>query len=644
MAPADAGAASASSEPVVIGQEAHIVAEEDDGPRGDPSMPVSERNAYANLILLCPTHHTLIDKEHGRHYSVAQLRQMKADHETSVKQRLAGTSDTREASARKRRELLLEAASASRGRLIARWVAAGVRPELAQTLADDEHVGSPVRLNRVLPTTGLMVLEGDFGSGKSVTAERIHQADIAAAADNQNAPLPVYLSAKWVSGSLTNAVRAVADELGDIRRNGLRLVLDGLDEPGSARAGELLEEARSLIFTWPNSRVIATTRPGLALDKDEKLPYPPLSDDEATALAQRLGSDHWALWSRSEAIRGMLHLPLFLIVAVLRYQAGVDVPRSQGTFLDALANAALNRTHQPIEQSRQSLLSLARLTVSLGGTAPAAELDSEQAVRTVLESRLVVREGRALRFALPVVEQYFAARSVLETGLDGLDLDDLQLLDRWRDSLTLAVTVGSWRQVSTLLDSLASRHPGLASWLVTSAVPTSTVAAGTPLPGHVECARRLHHALATWVTALGPVGQCLGLTDTSGNVRTVGAFIQGTSVTMGLRTDNAGTHAVQLPTFDPHTRKGVDGSAWGRFRSGHPPADFMAWPWQWGLAWVSQDLERLLKTRVLPLPDTASFRDERRWQLAKAVCGAREIAHRPLSGQLLLTCGTLIKW
>src|SRR5215469_1636174 len=79
MVPADEGGKPTSSGPVVIGEEAHIVAEEDDGPRGDPSMPVSERNAYPNRVLLCPTHHTLIDKDNGIHFSVEQLLKMKAD-------------------------------------------------------------------------------------------------------------------------------------------------------------------------------------------------------------------------------------------------------------------------------------------------------------------------------------------------------------------------------------------------------------------------------------------------------------------------------------------------------------------------------------------------------------------------------------
>lgn len=51
--PAEEGAESGSTRPIVVGEEAHIVAEEDDGPRGDRSTPVPERNAYPNLILLC---------------------------------------------------------------------------------------------------------------------------------------------------------------------------------------------------------------------------------------------------------------------------------------------------------------------------------------------------------------------------------------------------------------------------------------------------------------------------------------------------------------------------------------------------------------------------------------------------------------
>ena len=248
-----------------------------------------------------------------------------------------------------------------------------------------------------------------------MTAERIYAADNATAMEDDSAPLPLWLAAKFVTGPLIDAVRTALEGLGDLNRNGVRLVLDGLDEPGQARASELLNEARALPFTWSNTRVVLTVRPGLLLTQNEvRLPCPALSDEEVAALTARLGSDHRWLWGQPEPIRQMLHLPLFLIVATLRQQAGAEIPRSQGTFLDALAKAALDRSHRPTDQARQALQSLARLTIESGSAVPAAELGSDQAVRAALETRLVVREGRSLRFALPVVEQYFAAQPLLE--------------------------------------------------------------------------------------------------------------------------------------------------------------------------------------------------------------------------------------
>ena len=620
---------------MIVGEEAHIVAEEDNGPRGDPTVPIPERNAYPNLILLCGDHHTLIDKDHGIHFPVRQLHQMKVDHEAFVARRLSEVETEIQGYSRIRQDALLEAASASRGRLVARWVAAGVSGGLARALADDDALGgATTRLGSDLPSTGLVVLEGDFGSGKSVTAERIYVADNAAALDDPNAPLPVYLSANFVTGSLADAVHAAAERLGDLNRNGLRLVLDGLDEPGQGRASELLNEARALIYTWPSTRIVLTARPGLPLNRDElKLIYPPLSDDEVAALAGRLGSDHRWLWGQPESIQKMLHLPLFLIVATLRQLAGADIPRSRGTFLDALATAALERSRQPTDQARQALQSLARLTIGTGGTVPAAELGSADAVRAALESRLVIREGRSLQFALPVVEQYFAAKPLLDAGLDGVGLDDLTALDRWRDTLTLAVTIGSWQQVSALLDALSARYPGLAASVVADAVPGPTIEPSTGLPNHLECARRIHHALAAWIDALAPISKHLYLTDSTGRLRTVGAAANG-GVSAGLRlSDDPGVDAVQLPRVDRLTGIAPDGAQWGLFRSAHVPAEYPAWPWRWGLDWIVGSLEDLLKTKLLPLPDCKPYTDERRWQLAMCLTGKyRNLLHNPIDG------------
>lgn len=76
--------------PTLIGENCHIVAEKDDGPRGDPSMPLEQRNSYSNLILLCRNHHKVIDDfENGEViYSVEKLQQMKELHEEWVRHQL----------------------------------------------------------------------------------------------------------------------------------------------------------------------------------------------------------------------------------------------------------------------------------------------------------------------------------------------------------------------------------------------------------------------------------------------------------------------------------------------------------------------------------------------------------------------------
>jgi len=77
----DAEAGVLKSQGMVIGEEAHIRSSKPDGPRYDPSFPTELIDAYENLILLCPTHHTVIDKDNGDGWPTDAVLQMKRDHE-----------------------------------------------------------------------------------------------------------------------------------------------------------------------------------------------------------------------------------------------------------------------------------------------------------------------------------------------------------------------------------------------------------------------------------------------------------------------------------------------------------------------------------------------------------------------------------
>lgn len=63
---------------------AHIIADEPGGPRGDPILSGELADKLSNLMLLCDSHHRLIDKIDVDGHSVDKLQKMKQSHETRI--------------------------------------------------------------------------------------------------------------------------------------------------------------------------------------------------------------------------------------------------------------------------------------------------------------------------------------------------------------------------------------------------------------------------------------------------------------------------------------------------------------------------------------------------------------------------------
>jgi hypothetical protein len=76
----------------VVGEICHIEADQPGGPRYNARQTPAERHGYDNLILMCPTHHKVIDDDEET-YTVEKVKAMKAKHEAN-----AGTLDDAEAS------------------------------------------------------------------------------------------------------------------------------------------------------------------------------------------------------------------------------------------------------------------------------------------------------------------------------------------------------------------------------------------------------------------------------------------------------------------------------------------------------------------------------------------------------------------
>ncbi len=83
-----------ASDSFPLGEQAHIVGENKSAPRGKSPLTKDERNSYFNLILLCPTHHTIVDNN-PEGYPVEKLHLMKDQHELWVESTLSESKDKR---------------------------------------------------------------------------------------------------------------------------------------------------------------------------------------------------------------------------------------------------------------------------------------------------------------------------------------------------------------------------------------------------------------------------------------------------------------------------------------------------------------------------------------------------------------------
>ena len=81
-----------ASDSFPLGEQAHIVGENKNTARGKSPLTTKERDSYFNRILLCPTHHTIIDNN-PEDYPIEKLHIMKAQHELWVEEKFSESKD-----------------------------------------------------------------------------------------------------------------------------------------------------------------------------------------------------------------------------------------------------------------------------------------------------------------------------------------------------------------------------------------------------------------------------------------------------------------------------------------------------------------------------------------------------------------------
>lgn len=516
---------------------------------------------------------------------------------------------------------------ASHARLVDRWMAVGLNESLAEQLANDESVGSVNRLGSVLPAAKMFALVGEFGSGKSVTVERLYQSWIAEAVEDENEPIPIFLEARFIEGNIGSEIRRAVTDIGDPVKVGVRLILDGLDEPGPLRALDLLSQARRAIRQWPNSQAVITVRAGLELGDLPLVEYPSMNSQEVDSLLRRVGANPNLQYSESASIRDAMRFPLFSLIAAVLGNRGAGMMYSRGSLIEAMATKALAKNGgRDIVPLRGSMLRLARLSISRNGRVPIGEIGDLGLIEAMCATRLVVRKGMTISFSLPIIEQYFAGQAILESGLPEDIATSPAKLSYWQDALVFSVEMGSWFASSSLIESIAGHYPGIAAAIVKKAILERDYHEEISLPSSLECGKMLHRSLTIWTSNLAPIGQHLGFTQQDGSLTSLAVTTEGSRLSWGIVVPWASS---TLPDIIPVTPEVRD--LCKQIGSGVVSSPYMAWPLRWSLARVTDGIEQILKHQALRIPNNIKAQQERDWALAKAILDQPTANHHPIS-------------
>ncbi|MFD0425308.1 hypothetical protein [Streptomyces parvus] len=270
-------------------------------------------------------------------------------------------------------------------------------------------------------------------------------------------------------------------------------------------------------------------------------------------------------------------------------------------FLQALVTRTLRDAEEAKEERAERLLQrLATECVSNAGLAAAADVGSPGDMHALLDTRLVVRVGeRHLAFALPVLEQYFAGQALLTGGVPAEVTQNVELLDRWRYGLAMAVASAGWEAARTVLEPLLRTQPGIAAWAVHEAIPRAVHEGEGPWPDMPASlvSQRLQTTLEAWQQGLGPAGDLIFLyTGWSGPV-TVDARLEGNELGLHILRRHA-DHTPGLAISFSHRWAEPRGIRPLAASAGPVAADYAAWPWQETLGIVASYLHTLCERRL----------------------------------------------
>ena len=473
-----------------------------------------------------------------------------------------------------------------------------------------------------VPAGGVVVLLGDFGAGKSETAETWHRAGIKKLAEGNPAPFPVWLSARDLLGQTLED--AVDRQLGDAWRHGpgASITIDGLDETDPATAQNLLDAARTLVRTSSNAQVLVTARPGILNPTEtERTTAALLAEDEALKLVELAGGKPQATWRWTTSMRATVRRPFFALAAGVMLGRD-EAPRGEADLIRGLVEGALARgTERSTLASDVTRSVLSKLAISLTRTGDDGLLFSD---RLLARSSRLVADGPqgSVRFALPIFQHWFAAQAILDGDIPANEVvADALTFSRWGWAAAVAaLSAPGGVATDELLATWVAGNPGAAAWIINEAFSGHRDWRGEgdeDLDASTTGARLLR-ALRTWTDSLGPLAEGVLPSPAVGGPVGLGVSVSGPRLSVAFSITRPSNDFVTAVPQGVHPLLPDAVPCWRPWFSGVAPQGD-AWPWTMVQKHIAKNtLKKLANDPLLGAPD-GIWVQERRFDLARSL-------------------------
>lgn len=287
---------------------------------------------------------------------------------------------------------------------------------------------------------------------------------------------------------------------------GADIVVDGLDQRAD-RAETTVRQAISLTKRWPRCRVVLTSRASHGIGKSRLVEVKPLSKAQGQQLVG-LVAGVARIGNLSPQIEEALERPLLALL--IGQQSTLDQHTTVTEVIEGVVRKIVSSEDQDLYED---LLRLAVETVSTGRRVDPEAFAGFKVASQIRQSPFVTNTSQGVSFSLATLEQWFAARALLEGVIDVSEtLRSLVSFDRWKYVLSMVLASGEPSRVDAIMASVARWNPGAIAWIIdeTETTGLSRQREDVSREDWQEVGSRLRLAVASLLDGLGPLAAAFG--------------------------------------------------------------------------------------------------------------------------------------